>query len=156
METNSRRWNEDIFSIKFVDGNHSKPCYSSLQGSVLNSVMSTNRFQSILQFLHFANNADYDAADPKWDRLHKIHTAVEYLVNNYQAVYNPDQNISIDEDLLLWKGKLSLTVLYQVNGQALGLNRLVYAKKVDICGIHMFTWRRMVPSQMKRSSLKHN
>ena len=36
-----------------------------LQGSVFNSTMSRNRFQVILQVLHFANNAEYDIMDPK-------------------------------------------------------------------------------------------
>ena len=38
-----------------------------LKGSIFNSVMPRNRFQSILQFLHFADNSQFDPNDP--DRL---------------------------------------------------------------------------------------
>ena len=43
-----------------------------LKGSIFNSVMSRNRFQSILQFLHLADNNQFDPNDPDRDRLYKV------------------------------------------------------------------------------------
>ena len=42
-----------------------------LQNSAFNQVMIRNRFQKILQFLHFADNSNYDATDPGRDKLFK-------------------------------------------------------------------------------------
>ena len=77
-----------------------------LKGSVFNSVMGRNRFQAILGFLHFANNEFYDPDDPRRDRLYKIRPVVEYLVTKFKTVYLPTENVCIDEELLLWKGRL--------------------------------------------------
>ena len=43
-----------------------------LKGSVFNSVMARNRYQTILRFLHFADNYQYDTSDPDRDRLYKV------------------------------------------------------------------------------------
>ena len=74
-----------------------------LKGSIFNSVMPRNRFQSILQFLHFADNSQFDPNDPDRDRLYKVRPVVEYLVNKVRTVYIPEDHISIDEELLIWK-----------------------------------------------------
>ena len=71
-----------------------------LKGSIFNSVMSRNRFQSILQFLHFADNSQFDPNDPDHDCLHKVRPVVDYLVNKLKTVYIPEDHISIDEELL--------------------------------------------------------
>ena len=55
-----------------------------LKGSIFNSVMPRNHFQSILQFLHFADNSRYDANDPNHDKLYKVRSVVEYLVSKVQ------------------------------------------------------------------------
>ena len=78
-----------------------------LKGSIFNSVMSRNRFQSILQFLHFADNSQFDPNDPYRDHLYKVRPVVDYLVNKFKTVYIPEDHISIDGELLLWKGNLS-------------------------------------------------
>ena len=72
-----------------------------LKGSVFNSVMPRHRFQSIHQFLHFA--VTQYPNNPNRDRLYKVRHLVEFLVNKFKTVYIPDQHISIDEELLLWK-----------------------------------------------------
>lgn len=40
-----------------------------LKGSIFNSVMSRNRFHSIIQFPHFAENSQFDPNDPDCDCL---------------------------------------------------------------------------------------
>ena len=59
-----------------------------LKGSIFNSVMSRNRFQSSLQFLHFADNSQFDPNDADCDRLYKVRRAVDYLVNTVKTVYS--------------------------------------------------------------------
>ena len=78
-----------------------------LKMPIFNTVMTRNRFQIILSFLHFANNANYDANDPKRDKLFKIRPIMDCLISKFKSVYMPGEHISIDEELLLWKGRLS-------------------------------------------------
>lgn len=103
-----------------------------LKGSIFNSVMPRNHFQSILQFLHFADNSRYHANDPKHDRLYKVRPVVEYLVSKFKSVYIPEEHISIDEELLLWKGRL-------VFKQDIPLKRARFGIKMSSPGTHMYT-----------------
>ena len=78
-----------------------------LQTALFNQVMARNRFTEILKFLHFVDNSNYNANDPNRDKLYKVRGVVEFLVDQFKNVYIPTQHISIDEELLLWKGRLS-------------------------------------------------
>ena len=66
--------------------------------------MPRNWFRSIYEFLHFNDNTFHNPSDPDRDRLYKIRPVVEYLVSKSKTVYTPEQHVSIDEELLLWKG----------------------------------------------------
>ena len=57
----------------------------------------------MLQFLHFADNSNYDATDPGRDKLFKVRDFIEFLVDRFKMVYISSENISIDEGLLLYK-----------------------------------------------------
>ena len=56
--------------------------------------------------MHFANNRDFDPSDPQRDRLFKIRDVVNLLVERCRTVYLPGENVSIDEELIKFKGKL--------------------------------------------------
>ena len=68
--------------------------------------MPRSRYQSVLEFLHFNDNTFYDVADPDRDRLFKVRPLVEHLVKGFKEVYISSCEISTDEELMLWKGKL--------------------------------------------------
>ena len=70
--------------------------------------MPRNRFQSITEFVHFNDNSKYDSHDTIRDRhrLYKVRPLVEYLVGKFKATYAHDKNLSIDEQLLIWKARL--------------------------------------------------
>ena len=71
-----------------------------LRSPIFNEDMPRNRFQ----FLHFNYNSRYDIHDPTRDRLYKVRPLVEYLDGKFKFAYAPDKNLSIAEELLLWKG----------------------------------------------------
>ena len=73
---------------------------------IFNNIMSRNRYQSILEFLHFNDNAFYHAADPDRDRIFKVRPLTEHLVKRFKEAYIPNREILIDEELMLWKGRL--------------------------------------------------
>jgi len=77
-----------------------------LHNPVFHASMGRNRYQLILKFLHFNDNSRYDPNDPQRDRLYKIRPLLDYLVKRFQEVYYPSREISIDEQLLKFKGQL--------------------------------------------------
>jgi len=109
-----------------------------LKGSIFNSVMPRNRFQSILQFLHFADNSQYNANDPNRDRLYKVRPVVQYLVSKFNSIYIPEEHISIDEELLLWKGKLLFKQYIPLKRARFGI------KMFSLCETTGYLWNSYV------------
>jgi len=73
------------------------------QTPIFPQTMSRNRFQLIQRYLHFNDN---NAAGTNDDRLYKIHTILDIVVNNFRTNYIPDRVISLDEGTLGWWGCL--------------------------------------------------
>ena len=71
------------------------------------SIMSRNRFSSILRFLHVSNNQMPRTASAKQDKLAKVRPLIAVLVPKFLNLYNPSQNLSPDESMLKFKGRLS-------------------------------------------------
>ena len=88
----------------------SLPQYWSLDTLLLTPIfsqaMKRNRFYLILKFLHFNDNSTYDAADENVDRLHKVRPLIDLFRNRCKDVFQPGQNLSVDESLVLFKGRL--------------------------------------------------
>ena len=42
-----------------------------------------------------------------FDRLHKIRPVLDKIVHNFQSHYTPQQNLSVDESMVGFKGRLS-------------------------------------------------
>lgn len=90
-------------------GNISMPsikCYWSTKNvlyahPIFGKVMSRNRFEQILRCLCFTKKDDI-----KSSRLHKIEQVADHIMQNIQKVYYPGKNLSLDEALLLWRGRL--------------------------------------------------
>lgn len=70
------------------------------------NLMSSRRFDLIMQFIHFDRNENTDSSHPQ-PKLKKIWTVLNYLQKKFSEVYTPEQDICIDESLLLYKGRLS-------------------------------------------------
>eukprot|EP00079_Xenopus_tropicalis_P036071 XP_017949842.1 PREDICTED: piggyBac transposable element-derived protein 4-like [Xenopus tropicalis] len=74
---------------------------------IFSVTMSRNRYQLLLRFLHFNNNATaVPPNEPGHDRLHKLRPLINSLSERFAEMYTPSQNISVDESLLLFKGRL--------------------------------------------------
>ena len=107
---------------------------------LINKVMSRNRFELLLKFWHFADNT---TAEPG-DRLGKLKNIVDSLLNRFQSIYYPEKQLSIDEAMVLWRGRLvfrqyipgkrhkygvKLYLLCESSGYV--INALVYCGKLD-------------------------
>lgn len=56
-----------------------------------------NRYQSILRFLHFGENSQFDLNDPDCDRLYKVRPLVDHFVSKFKSTYIPEKEISVEE-----------------------------------------------------------
>ena len=66
------------------------------------SIMSNRRFELLLQFLHVS-----PPTTETNDKLHKIRPILDRVIKNFMAAYTPNINISIDESIIAFKGRLS-------------------------------------------------
>ena len=64
---------------------------------------SRNRFQMILKNLRFVDHTAIDSND----KLFKIRPILEKVLQNIKKIFSPGKNLSIDEAMIGWKGRLS-------------------------------------------------
>jgi hypothetical protein len=82
-------------------------------------VMTRERLEIICKFLHFTDNESIRNFEGP-QKLFKILPVISYLNNKIQELYLPDQDISIDESLNLWKGRLFFTQYVPLKASKLG------------------------------------
>ena len=71
--------------------------------------MGRNRFCSILSHLHLNDNSKMpQRGSPNFDKLFKIGPLLDGIRENSQVCYRPHQHLSIDEAMVLFKGRSSL------------------------------------------------
>ena len=69
--------------------------------------MSRNHFLLILQFLHFTDNTQrVPRGQDGYDPLFKIRPVYDYLRKRFADVYRPEQQPSLDESTIGWRGNL--------------------------------------------------
>ncbi|XP_068097888.1 piggyBac transposable element-derived protein 4-like [Hyperolius riggenbachi] len=71
------------------------------------SVMPEYRFSLIMKFLHFSNNDTFEESPHPAPKLRKIWEVYRLVVENFRNTYVPQRDISVDESLMAYKGKLS-------------------------------------------------
>lgn len=72
-------------------------------------VMSRNRFEAILSFLHFNDNSEQGLrGTPDYDRLFKIRPLINILQPKFSALYRPKKELSVDELTIAFKGRSAL------------------------------------------------
>jgi len=103
-----------FLGLIFVSGIVRKPkleLYWSMRGifqtPIFPQTMSRNRFQLIQRYLHLNDN---NAAGTNEDRLYKIRTILDTALNNFRTNYIPDREISLNEGMLAWGGRLRFRV----------------------------------------------
>lgn len=67
--------------------------------------MSRDRFMVILRCLHFSRNPLPGQEKPE-DRLYKIRPLIDYFNARMGEIYYPCKELSLDESMVLWRGRL--------------------------------------------------
>ena len=71
-------------------------------------VMPRNRYQLLNSFLHFNDNAEQVArGQPGFDPLFKVRPLIDISTPTYQQHFHPRAQLSVDESLAPFKGRLS-------------------------------------------------
>ena len=72
--------------------------------------MPYRRFRIILLMLHFAENRTLitKQSDDNYDVLGKIRPIMEMMQERFQHLYSPHHNVSIDEAMIVFKGRISI------------------------------------------------
>lgn len=58
-----------------------------------------------MRCFHFAPSIDANQDQPQ-DRLYKIRPLINYFNNKINYIYYPNKELSLDETMVLWKGRL--------------------------------------------------
>lgn len=86
FRTLSKQWSKD-------------PLYNH---QVFGKSMSRNRLTNILRILRLVNHATID----KEDRLFKIRSVLNSVIQNIKSVYYPGKHLAVGEAMILWRGRL--------------------------------------------------
>lgn len=61
-----------------------------------------------MKFLHLNDSEKQPSrSDPNYDKLYKIRPFLDIILRNFKANYIPDANLSVDESMISYKGRLS-------------------------------------------------
>jgi len=71
--------------------------------------ISRDRFTEISRYLHFVDNSTLaPRTTQEYDRLGKIRPVLEYLQSRFSAIYNPGQDLAVDEAMIKFQGRSSI------------------------------------------------
>ena len=85
-------------------------------------IMSKNRFEEISQYLHFSDSSVEPACGtPGFDRLYKVRSVFDCVRQKCQVNFSPSKNISVDEGMIGYGGRLSFRQYMQVKPTKYGI-----------------------------------
>lgn len=58
----------------------------------------------IMRALHFCKNPETDEEVPS--RIYKVEKVLDFFNKRMQEIYQPSENLSLDESMVLWRGRL--------------------------------------------------
>ena len=93
-------------------------------------VMSRRRFQLLSSCLHFVNNATAvrDEHGRHVDPLFKVRPVLSRLTRSFRSLYQPRQQVAIDEQMIAFKGRLSFKQYLPKKPTKWGLKAFVLAE----------------------------
>lgn len=68
---------------------------------IFRTVMTRHRFRQLWRYWHFSNN------EACQDRLDKVKPVITHFQTTFQTVYKPVKELSLDESIIPWRGRLS-------------------------------------------------
>ena len=102
------------------------------QSNNFRDIMSSCRFELLLKFLHLNDSRRQPArGQPGYDKLYKVRPLLEAVVRNFQANYSPSENLSINESMIGFKGRLAFLQYMPKKPQKWGMKAWVLADSAN-------------------------
>ena len=98
--------------------------------------MSRNRFGLLLANLHFANNGTIEPSS----RLGKVLPLINILIDNYQKIFSPGEDIVVDETMVPWRRPLIFRQYILTKSHKYGI------KLFKLCSTECYSWSAKVYS----------
>jgi hypothetical protein len=102
-----------FFALQILQGIINKPIgkwYWSKKDIIATSFftknMSYRRFVLLKRCIHFTDNSTYDATTHPNPKLNKLWPIIEHLNKKFSSAITPERDVTIDESLMLYKGRL--------------------------------------------------
>ena len=98
----------------------------------ISSIMSRDRFSLFLRFLHLNDNTQYiPKGQPGHDPLFKVRPFLDPLLSNFKSNYSAHREISIDEQMIGFKGRLHFIQYLPKKPTRWGMKAFVLADSHD-------------------------
>jgi len=109
----------------------------TIETPIFAQVMSRDRFRQIWYSWHFSNNEN-DLNEK--DRLKKIRPIVTYFSQKFLKVYKPQRELSLDESIVRWRGRLSFKVYNasKINKYGILIRMVCEARTGYICNFRIY------------------
>ncbi|XP_026469574.1 piggyBac transposable element-derived protein 4-like [Ctenocephalides felis] len=109
----------------------------TIETPIFAQVMSRDRFRQIWYAWHFSNNENN--ANER-DRLNKIRPIVSYFKTKFEQVYKPERDLSLDESIMPWRGRLLFKVYNasKINKYGILIRMVCEAKTGYICNYEIY------------------
>ncbi|XP_055386165.1 piggyBac transposable element-derived protein 4 [Condylostylus longicornis] len=136
-----KKWFALVIIMGLVKKNSIADCWSTnplIEMPIFRKTMTRNRFQQILTFLHFSDNSIIPSNS---NRLIKIQYIIDYFCRKFMEIYTPNQNLSLDEGMIPWRGRLKFRVYNPMKIVKYGiLNRMLCESKTGyICNFKLYS-----------------
>ena len=102
-------------------------------------MLKRDRFSLIMKFLHLNDNSCYiPKGQPGHDPLYKLRPLLDPLIANFQASYTLHRELSVDEAMVGFKGRLFFIQYLPKKPTKWGMKAYVLA---DSCTGYVYNWR---------------
>ena len=99
--------------------------------NTFSDILKRDRFTLILKFFHLNDNTSYiPKGRPGHEPLHKIKPFLDSLLYNFQCTYTPGRELSLDESMIGFKGRLGFIQYMPKKPTKWGLKAFVLADGV--------------------------
>ena len=107
--------------------------------TTFNTILSRDRFSLLMRFLHLNDSTGYiPKGEPGYDPIYKLRPFVDPLIANFQAAFRPGREVSIDEAMIGFKGRLWFIQYMPKKPTKWGMKAFVLADSVTG---YTYNWR---------------
>ena len=87
----------------------------------ITKILPQDRLVVLEKYIHFVDISTLGESDNRSAKIEPIH---EYLVERWQSLLTLEENVSVDETMLLWKGRLSWKQFIRTKRARFGFEKL--------------------------------